>query len=491
MITRKITHNLIAAFILLSGLMSSSCQGLRSEAGDDYPMFWTWMEDRENLDIDSLFVLIKESGIDGLMLYAPDEESYHKAAALAKENDVTLYAWIWTLRPRGDREQLLKDHPEWFDYNVKGESLADSRPYLDSYAFLSAALPQVRDYVRENVRRVCEMDGIEGICLDYCRIVDRILPISLSYKYEKPHDAEFFPEYDYGYHPEALKLFEAEYGYDPRKVEDPTRDSLWCSFRERMITEVANIAAEVAHSYGKKVTASPFVSDELASVMVGQKYTEWDLDLVFPMVYSDFYTMEPGFVYEAVLQNTFEKNPKTEIFCGLGAELGGTFERLVEDMDAAFSAGAQGISLYTVAGLDTKEKRNSFKAYADNIRELKRKNKGVIPAMSRPDYVSLGNVNLDPMTHPRLMQIVERNLQRIIAGENIHDKQHYAMNGIVPDDPSKVYPALNITEYNLIKADDRILIYRVEDIESGRRFDVIFPIYGGLICGWDIRETKQ
>ena len=160
-------------------------------------------------------------------------------------------------------------------------------------------------------------------------------------------------------------------------------------------------------------------------------------------------------------------------------------------MDAAFSAGAQGISLYTVAGLNTKEKRNSFKAYADNIRELKRKNKGVIPAMSRPDYVSLGNVNLDPMTHPRLMQIVERNLQRIIAGENIHDKQHYAMNGIVPDDPSKVYPALNITEYNLIKADDRILIYRVKDIESGRKFDVLFPIYGGLICGWDIRETKQ
>ena len=88
------------------------------------------------------------------------------------------------------------------------------------------------------------------------------------------------------------------------------------------------------------------------------------------------------------------------------------------------------------------------------------------------------------------MQIVERNLQRIIAGENIHDKKNYAMNGIVSDDIVKVYPELNITDYSLIRSDDRILVYRVEDIASKRKFDVLFPIYGGLICGWDIRESK-
>ncbi len=481
-----IRHLIIIFLMSLSCLSAVSCK----DAQKEYPMFWTWMEDREDLNLDSLFVHINEAGIDGLMLYVPDEESYRKAAALAKENNVTLYAWIWTLRPRGDREELLKEHPEWFDYNINGESLVDKRPYLDTYAFLSAALDEVREYVRGNIRKVCEIDGIEGICLDYCRVVDRILPISLSYKYEKPHDAVFFPEYDYGYHPEALKKFEAEYGYDPRTSEDPTRDSLWCAFRERMITEVANIAAEVARSYGKKVCASPFVSDELASVMVGQNYAEWDLDLVFPMVYSDFYTMEPGFVYDAVVQNMLNKNPDTDIFCGLGAELGGSYERLLEDMDAAFSAGAQGISLYTVAGLDTKEKRCGFKAYADKMRELKRGNKGVIPAMPRPDYVPEGGISLDPMKHQRLMQVVERNLQRIIAGENIHDRKLYAMNGIVPDDLSRVYSELNITEYKLIQSDDRILVYQVEDIASRRKFNVLFPIYGGLICGWDIREIK-
>lgn len=470
----------------LSGFMQISCS--QAESSDDYPVFWTWMEDREDLNLDSLFVHMTEAGIDGLMLYVPDAESYRKAAVLARENDVTLYAWIWTLRPRGDRDQLLKDHPDWFDYNRNGESLVDKRPYLDTYAFLSAAVPEVREYVRENVRQVCQIDGIEGICLDYCRIVDRILPVSLSYKYEKVHDSIFFPEYDYGYHPEALKRFEAEFGYNPKLVVDPSRDSLWCAFRERMITEVANIAAEVAHSYGKKVCASPFVSVELASVMVGQNYSQWDLDLVFPMVYSDFYSMEPGFVYDAMVRNMENRNPETEIFCGLGAELGGTYESLLEDMDAAFSAGASGISLYTIAGLDTREKRIGFKTYADNIRKMKQE--GRLAEMPRPDYVPDGGVSLDPFTHPRLVRQVERAISRLVAGENIRDRSRYGMNGIVPDDPDRKYPEISLADYELIQSDDRILIYRVKEQRSGRTFDVLFPIYGKLISGWDVRPVE-
>jgi hypothetical protein len=151
-------------------------------------------------------------------------------------------------------------------------------------------------------------------------------------------------------------------------------------------------------------------------------------------------------------------------------------------MDAAFSAGAKGISLYTIAGLDTKEKRAAFKDYADKIRAGRK--------VARPDYVPAGEVNLDPFTHPRLMQIVERNIQRVAAGINIHDISTDAWNCLTPDDPAQTYPALDLTEYEKVASSDRVLTYHVQDRVSGKKFEVLFPVYGGLISGWDVREIK-
>ena len=476
---KRILIVLAFAVALLSG-----CAGKE----ETYPMFWTWMEDREGLNLDSLFVQMDEAGIDGLMLYVPDNESYRKAAALAKEHGVTLYAWVWTLNPRGDREQLMAEHPDWLDVNQEGLSTADFKVYVNSYKFLSAAVPEVRDYVEKTVRNVCEIDGIDGICLDYCRIVDRVLPISVGHRYGIYGDGEVNPAYDFGYHPKAVEAFMSEYGYDPRTVEDPSRDEHWLEFRQRMITEVANLAAEVAHEYGKKVTASPFTSAGIASFMTAQKFQDWNLDLVFPMAYSDFYSMEPGFVYDATVQNKAMCNPNTLLFTGLGAELGGDFDSLVEDMDAAFRGGAQGVSLYTIAGLTTPELRAKFKAYADSLRKVKADAGGVMPALEHPDYVPDGGISLDPFTHPRLIQVVEKNIKRVVAGENLYSK---AMNGLEPYDTTKVYPDLDLGEYTLVRSSDRMLVYQVTDNASGKTVEVFFPIYGGLISGWDVREVTS
>lgn len=471
-------------FILIAlSIVAAVTSCSRQESGSELPMFWTWMEDREGLDLDSLFVHMDEAGIDGLMLYVPDSARYARAAALAREHDVTLYAWVWTLNPRGDRKALLEAHPDWFDVNREGNSLASHKAYVNSYKFLSAALPEVRDYVVGNVRRLCEMDGIDGICLDYCRIVDCILPISLAHNYEGLcQNTEVFPEYDFGYHPAALGKFMAEHGYDPRTVPDPTRDSTWCNFRMRMVTEVANLAAATARSYGKKVTASPFASVGIASFMVAQKFSDWDLDFVFPMEYSDFYSMEPGFVYDATRQNLEHMKPSTALYCGLGAELGGDLESLKENMDAAFAAGAQGISLYTVAGLETPGSRAEFKAYADSLRQIRKACGGVMPAMEPVSYVPQGGISLDPFSHPKLMAVVERNMQRLVASEAIHCKSY---NGMTYDD-GRTYPPLDLDAYTQVSATDRLLVYTVTDKASKKTFKVLFPIFGGMISGWDL-----
>ena len=78
-------------------------------------------------------------------------------------------------------------------------------------------------------------------------------------------------------------------------------------------------------------------------------------------------------------------------------------------------------------------------------------------------------------------------MQRLAAGEPIHER---SINGMVPDDPTKVYPALDLTEYELYVDNGRIKKYRVTDKASGCVFDVVFTVYGELISGSDVRLVK-
>jgi hypothetical protein len=75
-------------------------------------------------------------------------------------------------------------------------------------------LPEVRQNLVDRVKQLCEIDGIEGVCLDYCRLVDVVLPVTLSYNYNITQDGEVFPQWDFGYHPAMLEEFKNLYGYD-------------------------------------------------------------------------------------------------------------------------------------------------------------------------------------------------------------------------------------------------------------------------------------
>jgi hypothetical protein len=416
------------------------------------------------------------------MLHAVTEEDYLRDIAIAKKYGITVYAWIWTLNPpRQDRPRMLQEHPEWFDVNRNGQSLADHKAYVNSYKFMCPVLPEVRENLVERVKWLCEIDGIEGICLDYCRLVDVVLPISLSYNYKITQDGEVFPQWDFGYHPAMIEEFQKEFGYDPRDQEDPSRDPKWQKFRCDKISECANLMAETIRSYGKVVTASPFATPKVASFMVAQDIGDWDLDIVFPMLYTAFYTQEAGYAYEGTIENNRDKNPKTVLGAGLDTELGDNPEEIFAKMDNAFKAGAQAISLYTIAGLNTPELRARFKDYADSLRAVRAANGGKVP------YTKVETVDLNPFNHAGIMANVERSMQRLAAGEAIHE---FSDNGMVKDDPSKVYPALDLTEYELVTDNDRIKKYRVTDKASSTKFDVIFIVYGEVISGWDVRVAE-
>ncbi len=449
----------------------------RPKAEEEYPMFWTWLEDIPSVNVEAAFAHMEEAGLDAVMLHAASVEDYVKDVELAKKHGIKVYAWVWTLNPpRQERPTMLQEHPDWFSVNRNGESVADVKAYVNSYKFLCPALPEVREYLARKVEEICAIDGVEGICLDYCRLIDCVLPISLAYNYNLRQDTEVWAEYDYGYHPAMIEKFMKEYGYDPRELQDPSRDEKWCAFRSAQITEVANIMCEVAHKAGKKVTASPFAAAGLANFMVFQDWPKWNLDMVHPMAYTDFYTMDPSFARDATLSNIKAAGPEVTVMCGVDTELGGDPEFIFDKMDAAFGAGAKGISLYTIEGLNSESLRARFKVYADSLRTLRAEGKLPVAPGTAP--------SVNPFENKSLMAVVERNMQRVIAGEAIHEK---SVNGMIPDNPERVYPALDLSEYKLTKETDRLKVYEVTDRASGKTLQVYFVLYGNLISGWDIR----
>ena len=99
---------------------------------------------------------MNETGIDGVLLNAPAPDDYRVAIPIAKKHGIEVYAWLWTMNLEHDCDVIVREHPEWLSVNRKGESLADSKAYVDYYKFMCPALPEVRDFIRKKIIAYCE-----------------------------------------------------------------------------------------------------------------------------------------------------------------------------------------------------------------------------------------------------------------------------------------------------------------------------------------------
>lgn len=309
------------------------------------PHYWTWCHFSPRTDWEDYFTRLTQTGIRGIILQS-GPEGFEQVIPVAKRHGVTVYAWVWVLNNGG----IAYLHPEWLDYNRNGESLRDKQAYVAYYKFLSPIIPGVRKAIAEGIERTAAVEGLDGISMDYCRYVDQILPTTLWAQYGIVQDKEY-AEWDYGYHPEMLKAFEAKYGYDPSKSEDPSQDSVWLQFRLDRVTEVANMVGEIAHRHGMDISASPFPTPSMARRMVRQDWGKWKLDVAFPMIYQGFYNGDTTWIADCVRECVAAK-PETMICCGLHVPdfYGGGRDgkpTLTEAMEAAVRAGARGIAFFT------------------------------------------------------------------------------------------------------------------------------------------------
>ncbi|OAV74997.1 hypothetical protein Barb7_01432 [Bacteroidales bacterium Barb7] len=441
---------LLIATLTLATLIS--CSNQKQQPQKEYPMFWTWMGYNPSMNFDSVCAVMQETGIDGVMLNAATPDDYRKAVPVARKYGIEVYAWLWTMNLEHDRDRIVKEHPDWLSVNRLGQSLADTTAYVGYYKFLCPALPEVRQYIKENVREYCKVKGLGGIAIDYHRFVDVILPSTLWAKYDVVQDREY-PEWDYGYHPAMLAKFKELHGYDPREQDDPTADEQWLQFRCDQITEVANEIAEVVHSFGKVMAASPFPTPRMSRQMVRQDWGKWNLDIVFPMVYHNFYTEDPSFISDCTIENARDKNPQTTLYCGLMAR---DTTAMIDYMDEALNNGAEGIAIFTIDALRSPEVRQLFRAYTDRARE-RRVEAAFIPAFA----TGAGDVNTNPFEKEGVMHLVRQKMREYAKSDN-----------------------LQLSEYTLVEEYGTAKHYQVTEANTRITFDVTFYFYGGILSGW-------
>jgi uncharacterized lipoprotein YddW (UPF0748 family) len=307
------------------------------------------------------FDLMKASGITGIIpeiyngrqtlfrstrlpVRAPWLES---AIPIATSAGLEVHAWMWCMPCLLD--DIIKQHPDWYNVNAKGESAVDKPAYVDYYKFLDPARTEVREFVRDTVRELAAIPGLTGIHLDYIRHPDAILPRDLWSKYGIVQD-KVYPPYDYGYSEYSRKIFRSRFGVDPIELKDPEANRDWLQYRLDSVVDLVNkYLVPAAKEGGKRISAAVFPGPSLARTMVRQDWGRFQLDAYFPMLYHSFYQEGPEWVgrYTAEAVRTVKSPVHSGMFVSPMTDV--EFTRTIEQ---ALSNGAAGVSIFDAGAMN-------------------------------------------------------------------------------------------------------------------------------------------
>lgn len=291
------------------------------------------------------FKKYKEGGIDEVLINTnTNPDLLRRLVPLAKKEGLKVHAWIMTMNRPGDAVAL--QHPDWYMVSRSGKSCFDDRPYVDYYQWLSPSHPEARQHIYDLLEGLAKVEGVESVHLDYIRYPDVFLPIGLLPKYNLVQNTEL-PDYDFDYSDASVNAFIKEFCRDPRKMEHPEIDMEWKQFRLNQIRNVVNHAYEIAHKYGKTLTAAVFPYPEMADHMVRQRWDKWNIDEVYPMIYHNFYNEGINWIGFATQQGVSDLNGRiTKLNTGIyipGIESG---EDLKKAILSAKENGAKGVAFF-------------------------------------------------------------------------------------------------------------------------------------------------
>lgn len=273
---------------------------------------------------------------------------------LAKQKNIKVHGWMWTLNRPGDT--IANKHPEWYAVNRNLQNSLEYRAYVNYYQWLSPFHPDARKHIINNAKKLMEVEGLASVHLDYVRYPDVILGADLQPKYKLVQETEM-PEYDYDYHPLAREGFKKIFDKDPIDFKHPELSTEWRQFRLNAVTSLVNEIIDIAHAKNKKVSAAVFPFPEMSRQMVRQAWNDWNLDIAYPMLYQNFYRENINWIGFATKQGVSDVD--FPIISGLYAPALRDPKDLEKAVSIAKENGAKGISIFTADGL-TKEQQAVF-----------------------------------------------------------------------------------------------------------------------------------
>ncbi len=295
---------------------------------------------------ESVFTKFHNAGITDFFIGAPPSE-LKRMVRLSKGKGSKIHGWVWVLNRPNDT--TAQKHPDWYAVNRLDKNSLEYRPYVDYYQWLSPFSEGAREYIKDNIRKVAQVDGMASVHLDYVRFCDVILAKELQPKYNLVQDHEM-PEYDFGYHPVARIGFEKIFGEDPMKMDHPELSNEWRQFRLNAVTSLVNELSEIVHRNHKKLSAAVFPYPELARMNVRQDWSSWNLDVVLPMLYQNFYNQNLNWIGFSIKQGLREVDKRFPLYAGLYLPSLSP-EELKQAILISKNSGANGVSLFDLTNL--------------------------------------------------------------------------------------------------------------------------------------------
>lgn len=323
---------------------------------------WVWIGNDLNATADewkSRFALMRESGIDAILPEIYDSrQAFYDSKHLpvggpwletilpfAKAEGLEVHAWMWSMPC--NIPEIVEKHPEWYVVNRLGESAAVKPDYVPIYKFLCPSREGAREFVKETVTELSQIDGLDGVHLDFIRYPDVILPVALQPRYNIKQDREL-PQYDYCYCDVCREDFKKRTGEDPLRMEDPTKSEAWRQFRYDRITHLVNdIYIPIIHKHRKMATAAVFPNWR----DVRQQWFRWNLNGALPMLYNKAYDEGIewiGYETEEEVRAMYNGAP---IYSGINAG-GMSPDDIAKAVRVSYDAGSSGVSIFSFQAMN-------------------------------------------------------------------------------------------------------------------------------------------